>query len=72
MNNLTKKQTQLLECINYFIKKNGYSPTIRELGEILELKSTATVHTHLQHLVEKGYITYIPNASRTIRVIKEV
>ncbi len=72
MNNLTKKQAQLLECINYFIKKHGYSPTVRELCKLCELSSTATIHVHLKNLVDKGYITYIPNASRTIRVIKEV
>lgn len=68
--NLTYKQSEVLECISDFIKENGYSPTIRELGELLGLSSTSTVFVHLKNLVNKGYITYVPNASRTIRIIK--
>lgn len=70
--NLTNRQSEVLKCISDFIKEKGYSPCIRELGELLGLSSTSTVHKHLQTLVDKGYITYVSNMSRTIRVIKEV
>ena len=72
MNNLTDKQAEVLINIISFTNKNKFSPTVRELAELINVSSTATVHTHLKNLVKKGYITYLPKTSRTIRVIKEV
>lgn len=67
---LTNKQLDILEIIKEFIDENGYSPSVREIGEIAKLNSPATVHTHLTQLVKKGYITYVPNKFRTIRVLE--
>lgn len=72
MKAITKKQIEVLKCINDFINENGYSPTIRELCEIMDLSSPATMHTHLIELSDKGYITYVVGKSRTIRIIKNI
>ena len=69
-NIITSSQKRVYEHINKFIKKNEYSPTVRELCKSLRLSSTATVHNYLKILKEKGYITYCKNKSRTIKVIK--
>lgn len=70
MKDLTKKQKEVFSSIVDFINENGYSPTIRELCEIEGLSSPATMHFHLKHLVSKGYITYVPKISRTIRIVE--
>ena len=67
---LTKHQEKILNIIKDFINKNGYSPTVREIGKISDLKSTSTVKTYLDILYIKGYITYIPKLSRTIKIIE--
>lgn len=72
MNDLTDKQFEVLICIKEFINEKGFSPTVRELAKLINVSSSATVHTHLKHLVNKGYITYLPKSSRTIRIIKEM
>lgn len=69
---LTSKQEEILNIIKKFINKNGYSPTIRELCEISNRRSPATIKTFLDILYEKGYVTYNPKKSRTIRIIEEV
>ena len=72
MNKLTDKQIEVLVNIKNFTNEHGYSPTVRELAELLNVSSPATIHTHLKILVNKGYITYVPKSSRTIRIIKEI
>ena len=67
---LTNRQSEVLKCISDFIEEKGYSPCIREIGELLGLSSTSTVHKHLEILADKGYITFIPNANRTIKIVK--
>lgn len=67
---LTLKQALVLDCINNFINKYGYSPSIRELCEETRLSSTATIYVHLLKLKSKGYINFDEKKSRTIRIIK--
>lgn len=55
--NLTKKQTEVLNCITKFISKNSYPPSIREICIDVGLKSTSSVHAHLASLERLGYIT---------------
>ena len=69
---LTKKQLYLYYQIQSFIDKNGYSPTIREICDLVGLSSTATVYVHLQKMAKKGYITYVPGTARTIKIIKDI
>ena len=44
---MSEKQKEILEIIKTFIKKNGYSPTIREICKLANIKSTAAVHGHI-------------------------
>ena len=67
---LTKQQENILENIKKFIKENGYSPTIRELCKLCNLKSTATMFVHIQNLQDKGYINSKNGKMRTITIIE--
>lgn len=69
---LSKKQAVALECIQTFIQQKGYSPTTRELVEALGYQSTSTVHSLLDQLVTKGYISKEASGPRTIRVLKDL
>lgn len=70
MKKMSEKANKILNIIKTFIEKNGYSPTVREIQKEANLKSIATVHEHIQRLEAKGYITYVKNKSRTIRILK--
>ena len=70
MEKLTDKQEIVLDIIKDYIQEHGYSPSIRELCEIVGVNSPATMHYHLKRLKKKGYIDYIFNRNRTIRVIE--
>ena len=70
MEKLTDKQEIVLDIIKGYIQEHGYSPTIREFCEIVGVNSPATMHYHLKRLKKKGYIDYIFNRNRTIRVIE--
>lgn len=67
---MTEAQEKIYDAIKGFIKEFGYAPTIREIGEIVNLKSPSPVFKHLLALEEKGYITQIKGKSRTIRIVK--
>ena len=58
----------MLDCIERFIQRNGYSPTLDEIGEMMGLSSLATVHKHLQNLEGKGQIRRNWNHSRAIEL----
>lgn len=53
---LTKKQSEILEFIRNHIAENSYAPTYREIADAFDLSSPATVHQHVQMLIEKGYL----------------
>ena len=53
---LTRRQREILDFIQVFIDEHGYSPSLEEIGARFGLSSVATVHKHVQHLVEKGYL----------------
>ena len=55
MEELTDRQEEILDTIKKYIAKNGYPPTVREIGAILNLSSPATTHFHLNRLEKKGY-----------------
>lgn len=67
---MTKKQKELYDIIKKYIVKNGYPPTIRELCNELNVKSTGTIQVMLKRIKKKGYIDYQEYKSRTIRIIK--
>jgi len=69
-NELTDRQQRVLHFIEVQIKKNGYPPTIREIGRHLGIKSTNGVNDHLNALQRKGYIKRQDHKSRTLAVVK--
>lgn len=71
MEDLTTKQEIVFDAIKSYIHDYGYSPTIRELCTITGRRSPGTIHAELKILKRKGYIDYIYNRNRTIRVINE-
>lgn len=66
---LSKKQLEVLKYIKGEINKKGYPPSVREICEAVSLKSTSTVHGHLERLEKKGYIRRDPTKPRAIEVI---
>lgn len=68
---LTIKQKILLECIEWFIKENGYSPTYRELSDLLKC-DVRPIFEKCIILEKKGYITTTNGKSRTIRVLRSM
>lgn len=60
------KTRELLTAIGMYIEEHGYSPTIRELGDMMEIKSTATVHKYLKRLKGMDKIEWNPTMPRTI------
>jgi len=67
---LTSRQKEILELIEIFIREQGYSPTIRELASLSGLKSTGTMHLHLENVEKAGYISKHKTLPRTIKVLK--
>ncbi|MBR4961199.1 MAG: transcriptional repressor LexA [Clostridia bacterium] len=65
---LTPKEQLIFEYIKENLKKNGYSPSIRDIRTALDIKSTSTVHTYLERLERKGYIHKENGKSRTLRI----
>jgi len=63
---LTRRQREILDFIQGFIAQHGYSPSLEEIGANFRLSSVATVHKHVQHLVEKRLLTKGRNRSRSI------
>lgn len=68
---LTKRQNDILEYIKKYNAKYGYSPTIREICEGVNLSSPATVFVHIKNLENKGFITSTNNKFRTISLLVE-
>ena len=66
-----EKQQEILEYIKETILKKGYPPAVREICEAVHLKSTSSVHSHLETLEEKGYIRRDPTKPRTIEIIDD-
>lgn len=69
MDKLTRMQERTLQCIKEFKATHGYPPTVREIGQELDLSSPATVHTHLTALANKGYIKKGNSKNRAIELL---
>ncbi|MBR5349456.1 MAG: transcriptional repressor LexA [Lachnospiraceae bacterium] len=68
---LTAKQQRVYEYLTEFTHRNGYAPSVREICEDLELKSTATVAGHLETLEKKGYIRRGTGKNRAIEIVSD-
>lgn len=64
-----KNSERILVYIKRFTTEKGYPPSVRQIGEGVGLRSTATVHGHLERLKHAGRITWVPGQVRTLRVI---
>ena len=67
----TDKQREILEYIKEMILKKGYPPAVREICEAVHLKSTSSVHSHLESLEKNGYIRRDPTKPRTIEILDD-
>lgn len=68
---ITDKQNEILAYIKETILKKGYPPAVREICEAVHLKSTSSVHSHLETLEKNGYIRRDPTKPRTIEIIDD-
>lgn len=68
MGNLTDKQREIFDYIRTYIDEKGVSPSVREIGQAVGLKSTSTVQYHLTALENAGYIERDPLLKRTLRI----
>ncbi|MDA3936773.1 MAG: transcriptional repressor LexA [Actinomycetota bacterium] len=66
---LTGRQEQILEFIRSEIHRQGYPPSVREIGEAVGLSSSSTVHSHLAALESKGYVRRDPSKPRALEVL---
>jgi SOS-response transcriptional repressor LexA len=62
-------RAKIVTSIKEYSEKHGFSPTVRELGDMVGLKSSSTVHRHLLSLKEEGKISWNPAMPRTIRLL---
>jgi len=71
-NKITAKQQEILEYIKETILKKGYPPAVREICEAVHLKSTSSVHSHLETLERNGYIRRDPTKPRAIEILDDM
>ena len=70
MEELTRRQQEVLAGIRLIFQETGYPPTVRELGQRLGLRSSCTVQRHLETLERKGFIHRNPTKARTIEITR--
>jgi repressor LexA len=68
---ISNKQKEILEFIKSKIISKGYPPSVREICESVKLKSTSSVHSHLETLEKNGYIRRDPSKPRAIEIIDD-
>ena len=66
-----KRQRDLLEFVSQYMQKHGYAPTLAEICDGLGLRSPATVHEHIQNLIEKGVLKKTSGTRRGLEVIDQ-
>lgn len=69
MTKLSKRQQHILDFIKDEVRKKGYPPSVREIGEAVGLASSSTVHGHLSRLESKGLIRRDPTKPRAIEIL---
>lgn len=68
---ITKKQQEILDYLKSEILNRGYPPAVRDICEAVQLKSTSSVHSHLETLEKNGYIRRDPTKPRAIEILDE-
>ena len=68
---ISKKQAEILEYMKNEILNRGFPPSVREICEAVNLRSTSSVHSHLETLEKNGYIRRDPTKPRAIEIIDD-
>ena len=68
---ISKKQSEILEYMKNEILNRGFPPSVREICEAVNLKSTSSVHAHLETLEKNGYIRRDPTKPRAIEIVDD-
>lgn len=68
---ISKKQQEILDYIKNEILNRGFPPSVREICEAVQLKSTSSVHSHLETLEKNGYIRRDPTKPRAIEIVDD-
>ena len=68
---ISKKQSEILEYMKNEILNRGFPPSVREICEAVSLKSTSSVHSHLETLEKNGYIRRDPTKPRAIEIVDD-
>lgn len=68
---LTRRQREIFDFISGFVEEQGYSPSLEEIASAFGLSSVATVHKHVKHLVDKGYLRKAWNRSRSVEPVPD-
>ena len=71
MEKLSQKQFEILEYMKKAVREKGYPPSVRAICDAVGLKSTSTVHGHLERLERKGYIRRDPAKPRAIEIFSD-
>ena len=66
-----EKEEKILKFITDFKNNNGFSPTIREICQAVNLKSTSSVHAYVKSLISRGLISSVPESPRTMEVNRD-
>lgn len=69
---LSERERKIMEFLSKFQEKNGYSPSIRQIGDSINVKSTSLVDYYLEQLQELGYISRDDHVSRSVRILREI
>lgn len=69
--NISKKQSEILDFIKEHLLERGYPPSVREMCNAVNLKSTSSVHSHLETLEKNGYIRRDPSKPRAIEIMDD-
>lgn len=68
---ISAKQQEILDYMKQEILQKGYPPSVREICEAVHLKSTSSVHSHLERLEKNGYVRRDPTKPRAIEILDE-
>ena len=68
---ITQKQQEILDYIKNEILNRGFPPAVREICDAVDLKSTSSVHAHLETLERNGYIRRDPTKPRAIEILDD-
>ena len=69
-NMLTIQQKRVLDFIRAFIHRHGHSPSLREIGEGIDIQSRGAVHRHVQTLIDRGVLKRTRSGWRTLELVK--